>query len=229
VHAGPGPGSGTVETVSELGDGLQEGPRLEDVLERLVEIISVARPMPLSSSVMVHREEVLHLLYEAQQRLPIETREARFLLRDREGFLDRARGEADAIVAQAGARAEQMVQRQEVVRQAEMRARQIIDAAELDARRLRLETEDYCDQRLASYEATLQRILNTVGEARARFAQASGLRPPPPMRGEPAATPDPEAAGYHEPSAAVEPDPSAGNAPMTGDPMRQAFFDHEQP
>ena len=216
--------------MSELGDGLQDGPDLEDILERLVEIITVARPMPLSSSVMVHRDEILNLLHEAQQRLPAETREARFLLRDREGFLERARGEADAIVAQAGARAEQMVQRQEVVRQAELRARQIIDAAELDSRRLRLEVEDYCDQRLASFQVALQRIMNTVGEGRARFAQAAG-RPGLAHRDEagaedsaaPAADPAADVAG------AAAPDPAAGNAAISGDPMRQAFFDHEQP
>ena len=212
--------------MSELGDGLQDGPDLEDILERLVEIITVARPMPLSSSVMVHRDEILNLLHEAQQRLPAETREARFLLRDREGFLERARGEADAIVAQAGARAEQMVQRQEVVRQAELRARQIIDAAELDSRRLRLEVEDYCDQRLASFQVALQRIMNTVGEGRARFAQAAG-RPGLVHRDEAGA--DDSAAPAADVAGAAAPDPAAGNAPISGDPMRQAFFDHEQP
>ena len=45
-----------------------------------------------------------------------------------------------------------MVQRTEVVKAAEARARQVIEDAEAQSRRMRLETEDYCDQKLASFE-----------------------------------------------------------------------------
>ena len=38
-----------------------------------------------------------------------------------------------------------------------MRARQIVEAAENEARRMRHEIEDFCDQRLASFEILLER------------------------------------------------------------------------
>ena len=43
--------------------------------------------MPLSSSVMVSREEVTSLLQAALDRLPDELRQARWLLREREEFM----------------------------------------------------------------------------------------------------------------------------------------------
>ncbi|MBU6317179.1 MAG: hypothetical protein KGR47_11770, partial [Acidobacteria bacterium] len=69
----------------------------------------------------------------------------------------------------ARVQAERMVQRTEVVRAAEQRARQINEAAEADARRLRHETEDFLDQRLASFEILLDKLNKTVQAGRGRL------------------------------------------------------------
>jgi signal transduction histidine kinase len=62
-----------------------------------------------------------------------------------------------------------MVQRTEVVKAADQHARQVVDKAEEEARRLRLESEDYCDQRLASFEIVLERTMKTVAAGRAKL------------------------------------------------------------
>ena len=46
----------------------------EQLLRRVAEMINQARPMPLSTSVMVNKEEVLELLNEGIERLPDELR-----------------------------------------------------------------------------------------------------------------------------------------------------------
>ncbi len=144
-------------------------PESEALLRRVAEMISGARPMPLSASVMINREEVLELLEEAIERLPDELRASRWLLKEREEFLTRTRRDADDILDAARARAERMVQRTEVVKAAELRARQTVDAAEEEARRLRLECEDYCDQKLASFEIVLERTMKTVAAGRTKL------------------------------------------------------------
>ncbi len=63
-----------------------------------------------------------------------------------------------------------MVQRTEVVRAAEQRARQVQEAAEADARRLKHETEDFLDQRLGSFEILLDKLQKTVGAGRQRLS-----------------------------------------------------------
>jgi vacuolar-type H+-ATPase subunit H len=101
--------------------------------------------------------------------MPDELRAARWLLKEREEFLSRTRRDADDILDAARARAERMVQRTEVVKAAELRARQTVDAAEEEARRLRLECEDYCDQKLASFEIVLERTMKTVAAGRTKL------------------------------------------------------------
>jgi len=97
-------------------------PESEALLRRVSDMISGARPMPLSSSVMINKDEVLELLDEALERLPDELRAARWLLKEREEYLTKTRRDADDILDAARARAERMVQRTEVVKAAELRA-----------------------------------------------------------------------------------------------------------
>jgi F0F1-type ATP synthase membrane subunit b/b' len=151
----------------------------DTLLRRAVELVRQARPMPLSSSVVINREEVLELLEQAVAQLPEELREARWLLKEREEFLERSRAEGDDIIAQASNRAEAMVQRTEVVRAADGRARRIIAEAEARSRDMRLEVEDYCDQRLASFEIALERVGNAVADARTRLRLPRNEPAPP--------------------------------------------------
>jgi hypothetical protein len=141
----------------------------EEVLLQLRDVIEAARPVPLSASSMIAKEEVLDLIDEALAHLPEELRAARWLLKEREEFLARTRHEADEIIDQARARAERMVQRTEVVKAAEARAYEIVDTAQTDARRLRHEVEDFCDQKLASFEIVLERTQKLVAAGRSKL------------------------------------------------------------
>lgn len=150
-------------------------PETEEVLLHLRDVIEAARPVPLSASSMIAKEEVLALVDEALERLPEELRAARWLLKEREEFLARVRREAEELLEQARARAERMVQRTEVVKAAEQRAYQIVDNAEAEARRLRHEVEDFCDQKLASFEIILERTQKLVASGRAKLQGANLL------------------------------------------------------
>jgi hypothetical protein len=145
------------------------GAETEEILLQIREIVDAARPVPLSASSMISKEEVLELLDEALAQLPEELRAARWLLKEREEYLARVRHEGDEILDQARTRAERMVARTEVVKAAETRAYQIIDTAEAEARRLHHEVEDFCDQKLASFEIVLERTMKLVASGRQKL------------------------------------------------------------
>ena len=142
----------------------------EALLRRAVDIIATAPTMPLSSSPRIDRDEIIELLEETLHRLPDEMRQARWMIKERQEFVAKTRREADELLEAARVQAERMVQRTEVVRAAESRARQINEAAETDARRLHHETEDFLDQRLASFEILLDKLGKTVHAGRSRLA-----------------------------------------------------------
>jgi hypothetical protein len=146
----------------------------EQLLRRAIDVIATAPTMPLSSSPRIDRDEIIELLEETLHRLPEEMRQARWMIKERQEFVNKTRREADELLEAARVQAERMVQRTEVVRAAEQRARQLNEAAEADARRLRHETEDFLDQRLGSFEILLDKLNKTVQAGRARLSIGSG-------------------------------------------------------
>lgn len=159
----------------------------EVLLRRADDIIATAPSIPLSSTPRIDRDEIIELLEDALERLPEEIRQARWMLKERQEFLDKTKREADEIITAARQQAERMVQRTEVVRAAEMRARQVVEAAEEESRRQRNETEDFLDQRLASFEILLDRLQKTVHNGRQRLSIGMHEEPAPaPQEDEPA-------------------------------------------
>jgi len=154
----------------EFEEMLEPEGGVEGVLDELVDIVSTAKSVPLSSSVMISRDEVLELLEAARDEFPEELRRARRLLKDREEVLAAARREAQEIIEDARVHSERMVQRTEIVRQAEHRAVRLVEDAESEGRRLRHEADDYIDQKLAGFEIVLDRTVKTVRSGRERLA-----------------------------------------------------------
>jgi len=142
----------------------------ETLLRRAIDIIANAPTMPLSSSPRIDRDEIIELLDEALARLPDELRQARWMLKERQDFVNKTRREANEMLDAARVQAERMVQRTEVVRAAEQRARHVIETADNDSRRLKLETEDFLDQRLASFEILLDKLGKTVAAGRQKLS-----------------------------------------------------------
>lgn len=145
------------------------GADVEALLRRVHEMVETARPAPLSTQVKLDRDEVLDMLDQAIERLPDEVRAARWLLKDRDEFLARTQREADDILAAARGQAERMVQRSEVMKAADAKARRLVEQARAEAGRLRNEADDFCDQRLAQFETVLERTMNVVAAGRVKL------------------------------------------------------------
>ena len=125
-----------------LYEGSLDQPDAETLLRRVAELIANAKSLPLSTSVRIEKDEVLELLQEAIDRLPEELRQARWLLKEREEFLEKVQREGDDILEAARARAERMVQRTEIVREARLAARNTVQEARDQANNMKHEAED---------------------------------------------------------------------------------------
>ncbi len=144
----------------------------ETLVRSALELVMTAKAMPLSASVIVPRDELIDLLQAAMEQMPDELRQARWLLKERQEFMAERSREADALLEDVRVQAERMVQRTEIVRQANHVAQRILDDANEEARRLRHEAEDYADQKLASFEIVLDRTMKTVQAGREKLQVA---------------------------------------------------------
>ena len=128
-------------------------------LTHLDELVREAKAMPLSSSVLVNRDEVLDLIAEMQEALPDEIKQARWIVKDREDLLAKARADAEVIVEQARAEQLKMARQEAVVARAGEEADRVLGEAEELSRSMRREAEEYVDGKLAQFEIALRRVL----------------------------------------------------------------------
>ena len=155
-----------------MSDRDREARDLEAYLFELRDMIENARTMPMSASVLVNRDDAVALVDDIVQSFPEELRQARWLLKERDEFLGHARREAQDIIESARVQAERMVERTDIAREARRTAQKIVDDAQMQARQLVHEAEDYVDQKLAAFEAVLERTMQTVHKGRARLQVA---------------------------------------------------------
>ncbi len=127
-------------------------------LQQLEDLVRDAKSMPLSSSALLNREEVLELVAEMRDSLPEEIKQARWVVKDREDLLAKGRHEAETIVEAAHQEQLRMARQEEVVARAHQEAEKIPQEAEGDARKVRLEAEDYVDAKLAQFEIVLRKL-----------------------------------------------------------------------
>ncbi|MDH4111522.1 MAG: hypothetical protein OEV60_02430 [Actinomycetota bacterium] len=128
-------------------------------LAQLDEMVREAKAMPLSSSVLVNRDEVLEMIAEMQEALPDEIKQARWIVRDREDLMSKARVDADGIVALAREEQLKMARQEEVIARATDEAERLVGEAEGQSRAMRREAEEYVDAKLAQFETALRRVL----------------------------------------------------------------------
>lgn len=155
--------------------------RLLDRLEQVIAYVQSAKTLPLSSNVVVGREELLAMLSELQRDLPEELRAARWMIREREAFVARTNEKARETVAKAQARADELVATSSIVEEATEEANVLIRNAETEARHIRLQAEDYAEARLTEAETILGEMLEELQAARAKLHEARPAAPQVPV------------------------------------------------
>lgn len=145
-----------------------------DKIDELVSTVESARSVPMSASCVINRGQLLDLLDELRNAFPEDVKRAELLLRDREAVVDEGRQEAVRIVERGRAERERLVTESDVVRDARDEAARLLGEADTEIRQRQAELDDYCDNKLAGFEVTLQKTLATVRRGRDRLRDPHG-------------------------------------------------------
>ncbi len=142
--------------------------KVERLVAELYNQVDSAKAVPLSSSCMVNREQMLGIITEIDQLLPKELSQASTLLEEREAVIADARQKAERIVQQAEAEAKLLVSQDRVYTEALAEAEALREATNEELARMRRELDDYVDAKLGAFEAALTRTLQQVQAGRDR-------------------------------------------------------------
>ena len=141
-------------------------------LNTAIAMIEEARGVPLSASCVVHRGEMLEILQSARDFLPVDFLSAEAILQDRDRIIDEGRNSAEAMIATTREDVSRMIEQTSIVQAARDEAQRILDDARAMAEDERREVEAYIDARLATLEVIINKTLDAVARGRERLEGA---------------------------------------------------------
>ena len=141
-------------------------------LNTAIAMIEEARGVPLSASCVVHRGEMLEILQSARDFLPVDFLTAESILNYRDQIIDEGRSSAEAMIATTREDVSRMIEQTSIVQAARDEAQRILVDARAVAEEERHEVEAYIDARLATLEVILNKTLDAVARGRERLEGA---------------------------------------------------------
>ncbi|MBQ9058026.1 MAG: ATPase [Atopobiaceae bacterium] len=155
---------------------MQPGEDIESLVDELEAIVSDGRT-PFgggNNKRIVDSNDVFEILDEIRSRFPQEFADARRILKEQDELINRARQQADSIIADAQQQAVILAGDQEIVRLAQQEADMIRDQAQQYERDTRYNAEEYAENVLAHLEDNLRSITSSVTRTRQVIAENSG-------------------------------------------------------
>ena len=137
-----------------------------NLLERIEDIIEDASKFPLSSKVMIDKEEVLEVINEIRLKLPDEINRASWVAKERQRILNEAQNEADELISKVTAQQKALIEDSEITRQAKKYANQLIQEAEQKANEMKSGAYDYSDEILSKLQEKIRDINNIIEDNR---------------------------------------------------------------
>jgi hypothetical protein len=148
---------------------------LHDRIAELRSLVEDARSMPMSSSAVVNRAELLTLIDGLADAARTELAEAADVVSTKDDVVGAGHRRADELLADARDEQQRLASETEVLQRAREQAAAEIAAARAEIEAMRRETDDYVDTKLAGFEVALERSLDTVRRGRERLAGSGEL------------------------------------------------------
>jgi len=131
-------------------------------VERLESLVAAGKKVPLTNNVVLEQAAVLELIDQMRVSVPDEVRQAKRITEEARRITDHAREEADAVIARAQEQAAQMLDERELVRMAQQRAGEILDAANGEAAEVRRGADEYAAGVLIRLEGECIKALTSI-------------------------------------------------------------------
>ena len=164
-----------------------------ELLDRMEQLLSEAKAIPLTKKFMLDKEEFSSLMRRLEESIPVDVQNAKTIIDQEENIIsesnriaeettrnanaeaqsavENAKQEANAMVADAQARAAQMVADSEIVARAQAEAQEMLESAHRDCETLSMQAHQAVDQMMEQADIHLGQQIDAL---RAMRQQLSG-------------------------------------------------------
>ena len=142
--------------------------KVDDLILQLQDLVNDAKSMPFSGGkVLVSSDEIYDIIDQIQDAMPAEVRQAKNIVADRKQIIGEANRESENIIRAAEERRKIMLNQDELVKDAQAKAREILEEAKQKSAEIRKATNAYVDGVMKRTEESLTNQLNEVKKTRA--------------------------------------------------------------
>jgi len=147
-----------------------EKMKVDDLILQLQDVIGEAKSMPFSGGkVMVSSDEIYDIIDQIQDAMPAEVRQAKNIVADRKQILAEANRESENIIRAAEERKKAMLNQNELVREAQAKAKEIVDDAKQKSAEIRKAANVYVDSIIRRTEEGISAQLDEIKKTRANI------------------------------------------------------------
>ena len=144
--------------------------KVDDLILQLQDVIGEAKSMPFSGGkVMVNSNEIYDIIDQIQDAMPAEVRQAKNIVADRKQILAEANRESENIIRAAEERKKAMLNQNELVREAQAKAKEIVDDAKQKSAEIRKAANVYVDSIIRRTEESISSQLDEIKKTRANI------------------------------------------------------------
>jgi len=124
------------------------------------------------------KKDVLKLVENLIDLMPVELRTARFIVREQELYLNKAREEADEILVNADKESAKLISESFVLQEAVVEANALVKQAEQEAILNRASVEDKLDQKLEEIQLKIDELSNILEREKTNLRQPRKITEP---------------------------------------------------
>lgn len=139
---------------------------LLNLIDELEDIVESGTSVPLTSRVMINREELLDTIKEIRIKLPDEIKQAAWIKEERQRIIDEAQKSASSMINEAETKLEELIDNDEIVKTARDRAEEIIKRAEYSAEEIRNGALEYADELLYDTQEKFKDLIQVLNDNR---------------------------------------------------------------
>jgi ATP-dependent Clp protease ATP-binding subunit ClpA len=140
----------------------------------LYEMVEDARSLPLGADkCILDRDKVLDLMDEIKAQLPVELSEAKKLIAAKAEYVAGAKREAELLRQQAEDQAKKLISEDHTIAIARQKSQEMVQNAEERARDLKRVASEYCEDVLKRTEEAITQACEEVRASRIKFRSAS--------------------------------------------------------
>jgi cell division septum initiation protein DivIVA len=134
------------------------------LVDRLENLISSSKKMPLSNSLLVKESEILKIIEVMRTSIPDEIKQARRIIQEKERLLAQAQADASTLLARAREETERVMNREGLLRAAEARSQELLREATGHAQEIVHQAQEHAEQRKLGADAYAAETLRNLRE-----------------------------------------------------------------